>query len=310
MTMRALTGMLAIVVFGAVGFFAAASAQDRGAARTPPQAPARTGHSQRPNGIENADCATCHSVEGWSVGGGSGSAGAFDHSRTGFPLSGRHRQTSCNECHVPSRTITRECVGCHADAHAGRQSTSCDNCHSARSWNQVNAFEIHRSTRLPLTGMHALVECSECHVRQDPRRYTAVPADCFSCHDAEYRRPTTHPNHLGDPNDAMRRAFPQDCTQCHTTLSWSPATIDPSVLPGLGSLTAPSNHELVFPIESGRHRGATCDSCHRSMATPQAIACTGCHAHSPALIAAQHRLTTSPTDSIGCVRCHPGGARR
>ncbi|MBK8171732.1 MAG: cytochrome c3 family protein [Sandaracinaceae bacterium] len=309
--MRAAIAVL--VVLSATSLFAIVSAQDRAPSAprpAPPSAPRRNPHNARPNGIENADCSTCHSVDGWNQGGGEGGSGAFDHSRTGFPLNGRHRQTACNECHVPSRTITRECIGCHIDAHAGRQSSSCDTCHSARSWNQVNAFEIHRNTRLPLSGMHALVECSECHVRQDPRRYTAVPADCFSCHDAEYRRPTTHPNHLGDPGDPMRVPFPQDCTLCHSAMSWSPATIDASVFPSIAGLSAPSNHELVFPIESGRHRGASCDSCHRSMATPQAVSCIGCHAHSPGMIAAQHRMSTSPTDSIGCVRCHPGGARR
>ena len=259
--------------------------------------------------FEGVDCVACHTTEGWGLAGGGGSgSGGFDHSRTGFPLTGRHRSAACNDCHVPSRAITRDCNGCHQDSHDGRLGQSCDACHSARTWTRTTAFERHRRTRLPLTGMHALADCTECHQRGDTRRMSDVPADCFACHENEYLR--TH-NHQGNPSATPPVApYSRDCSICHRSVAWSPATLDDATLMSAMGLTAGPSHELSFPIASGPHRGATCDSCHRAPNVPRAVTCLGCHAHDPLRLRAQHRVAVAPDDAAACLRCHPGGARR
>lgn len=255
---------------------------------------------------EGIDCSACHTADGWRMGGGSGSGG-FDHARTGFPLAGRHRTVGCTTCHAPGRQPRRACTSCHADNHQGRLGRDCDSCHSDRGWQHVRAIAMHRRTRLPLTGMHALLDCTECHVRTGERQWSSVPSDCFACHEGDYRRSDVHPSHLGLSSTA---AFPRDCAQCHRASGWSPAVIDPGALPRSAGLVAPEDHDLRFPISHGPHRGTECAACHASPAVPSAVRCTGCHAHNPVRLRMQHTSVAASVQGPACLSCHPGGAAR
>lgn len=280
------------------------SAQQTPRARSTARAPAPppAGH-----GSITADlpCSACHTPEGWSIQ-GSSAEGGFDHSRTGFPLAGRHRAVACVSCHQPGRRIGRDCVSCHQDQHQARLGQDCARCHSAIGWTDTRDLEIHRLTRLPLTGMHAIAACTDCHRRTEDRQYSAVPAECFACHEDEYRRPDTHPSHVDG-------AFSRNCQECHRTSGWSPAIVDPTALGRTsGGLTerAPARHELRFPITRGSHRGAACASCHEDRQIPTAVRCDGCHAHNPVQLRRQHRTVSAGTDGRGCLGCHPGGMTR
>ena len=257
---------------------------------------------------ESIECSACHTTEGWAVAGaGAGSSDTgFDHAITGFPLGGRHRTVPCTGCHVPGRSISRDCASCHRDEHDGRLGSACDSCHGATSWHRTDAIAMHRRTRLPLTGMHALADCTECHQQSTGHRFTNVPADCFACHQDDYLRPDVHPNHGGT---AGSPPFPRDCSMCHAPSGWSPAFVDPAILPRSSGLVAPDGHDLRFAISFGPHRGTDCASCHVSTAVPAAVECTGCHAHSVARIASVH-ASPVPTDGRACLSCHPGGAAR
>ena len=90
--------------------------------------------------------------------------------------------------------IKRDCVTCHQDFHLGRLSQSCDKCHLPAGWKVTRPFEIHRTTRLPLTGMHVLADCSQCHVRASEQRFTDAPADCYACHQKDVQRPGIFPH--------------------------------------------------------------------------------------------------------------------
>ena len=255
------------------------------------------------------DCSACHTTKSWDLLGGvpSGESG-FDHARTGFPLSGRHRHAACTDCHTGERKVTRDCNGCHHDAHQRRLGQACDSCHSSRGWQGVDAIARHRLTRLPLTGMHALADCSECH-RRTTERERSVPADCFACHAQDYRSPNVHPRHTGVPGDPSQAPFPRDCAQCHRPTGWSPAVISKSASFALGQgLTSRRAHDVRFPISFGKHRSAGCGGCHESLSRPRIVRCDGCHAHSAARIKRQHRRVHGAQGS--CLGCHPGGARR
>lgn len=257
--------------------------------------------------IGDRDCSDCHTPDGWSLSGGSGS---FDHSQTGFPLTGTHTGVLCTDCHVPERRITRDCAGCHRDEHQGRLGVQCDQCHSARTWRDTRAIERHRRTRLPLSGVHALLPCTSCHIRTTERAWSHVPADCFSCHEKDYRA-DIHPVHQGDPTDPGLTPFPRDCERCHRPIAWSPAVVDPNNLFSVASVRQSlRDHDRSFPISFGKHRGARCESCHVSRATPRLVACTGCHEHSPALLRQRHGGAAVAMDAAGCLRCHPGGTAR
>ncbi len=255
------------------------------------------------------DCSACHTTTSWKgVSVASGQTG-FDHSRTGFPLTQRHNSVPCAGCHNSQRQITRQCAGCHEDAHAGQLGAGCDGCHSATSWFQTEAFARHRQTRLPLTGMHALVECRDCHERTTDRAWTSVAADCFACHEADYRRPDLHPIHVGVPGDPAQPPLPRDCAQCHRATGWLPVFVDTTALGGAAlALASARAHDRLFPLSHGPHRGASCDSCHTSLALPQVVRCDGCHAHSEKKLLEQHRQVTA--FSSACLVCHPGGSVR
>ena len=274
--------------------------------------------AQRPRGhaasiTEGMDCSACHTPQGWALAGGSGAARGFDHSRTGFPLTGAHRRSACVDCHRSDQRTVRACAGCHRDAHEGRLGAECGDCHSAVAWLDVRAIERHRRTRLPLSGVHAITECSACHQRGQRRTFSDVPADCYACHEADYRRPDVHPNHLGDPTGPSSTPFPRQCQLCHRPTGWSPATIVPGTLAMRTRALAasPPGHDLRFPLSFGKHRGLPCESCHPRRELPRLVACTGCHTHAPARLASQHRAVAGGgARAVSCLGCHPGGSAR
>lgn len=271
---------------------------------------ARRGHLR---GLtEGMDCSACHTEAGWdSLGAGAGQG--FDHARTGFPLTGRHRQAGCADCHATGTQISRACDRCHRDPHQQRLGSDCSECHSALSFQLSDALQKHRNTRLPLTGIHALLDCTECHRRGTEPRFSSVPANCWACHADEYRSPDVHPRHTGTPGDPSQPAFPTDCAQCHRATGWSPAVVDPARLRAAlaqQALTAPPSHELMFPIARGAHRGAACGDCHADSLRPGLARCTGCHAHGALRLRAQHGDRPVDPRARACLACHPGGAAR
>jgi hypothetical protein len=275
-----------------------------------PAAPARPPTSpHRASITESMECSSCHSQTSWDVHDETAGKSAFDHARTGFPLSGRHRVVSCADCHRSDRAITRECVGCHRDAHQRQLGQACDTCHSATSWSSVSGIRVHRATRLPLSGMHVLAACSECHVRASDNQWRGVPADCYACHAGDYNRVDIHPLHRGVPGDPSKPALPKNCAGCHRTSAWAPA-FAPTMFRFRATSQSLSTfqHDAVFPISHGKHRGTTCADCHLDERAPRIVLCTGCHAHDAVRLQAQHR--TVGTALAGCLHCHPGGARR
>lgn len=280
---------------------------------SPPAAPsAAASAAPKPAAREitqSLPCSACHTTGAWRTK-GTPTGGGFDHAATGFPLTGQHGSVACATCHVPNRSLKRDCNSCHQDAHGGRLSSSCDTCHVAIGWKVTRPLEIHRFTRFPLTGMHVLADCSECHRRASEHQWTGTPTDCFACHERDYRRPDVRPVHQGTATTAP---FPRDCSQCHRAIAWVPAFLNPALSASSalssGLDVAPPNHDLRFPISFGVHRGSTCSDCHASSAVPRDVRCIGCHAHGPARLAQQHRQSV-PTQGSACVSCHLGGARR
>jgi hypothetical protein len=259
-------------------------------------------------------CSACHTTSAWKTRatGGGDDADGFDHAKTGFPLTGVHANTGCTACHVPDRpTPKRDCVSCHTDWHRGRLGTSCDKCHSAVAWKATKPVEIHRMTRFPLTGMHVLADCTQCHQKAGEHLWTGVPVDCFACHENEYRRSSLRPVHQGSATSAP---FPRDCNQCHRAFAWAPAVVPASLISVVRgslteSLTPPENHDLRFPLSFGPHRTAQCGDCHTSLANPRSVQCVGCHAHEPTRVTLQHKQPVAKSGAA-CLACHVAGARR
>jgi hypothetical protein len=207
-------------------------------------------------------CQSCHVTAAWKP------VQGFNHTQTGFALTGAHRAAACMSCHVGQRWkgLGRTCVACHAgdDAHKGRRGTNCASCHGTTAWASVS-FD-HSTTGFPLTGGHADAACTACH---GPGNAIKNPArSCNSCHAR---------------NDVHKGQNGPDCATCHTPRNWQQISF---------------NHDQVaaFPLR-GAHRTATCAACHKqpAKAAKPSTACSSCHAADDA-----HKGGNGPD----CGRCH------
>jgi hypothetical protein len=223
-------------------------------------------HSASGPAFAAANCSTCHTTAGWT-------AAAFNHSVTGFTLTGMHispTPTPCASCHVNNNYTLNSaaCYGCHLAAWQSTATlggsvpnhitagfpTDCSVCHSTTNW--TTATFNHSTTTFPLTGAHTTVACALCHVNGN---YSGtLPTDCYSCHTTQWQSTTTMggsvPNHINS-------GYPTTCASCHTTTSW---------------LGAVFNHSATgFPL-TGAHVTVACNLCHISTAVPPTD-CYSCH---------------------------------
>jgi len=214
-------------------------------------------------------CDACHSEGGWKA------AERFDHTRTRYPLTGRHQNVECEKCHtpVPGRPKTLKltgidfagCASCHRtdDPHEGRLGNACKDCHATDGWHTVGgaAFEQrfdHTKTEFPLRGGHAKVECATCHTpgraratkgialtfvaATRSRSYPIPVADrCVSCHEDQ------HGGAFAKSPGGI------ECKSCHTDDGWAPTTYD----------IARHNRDATYEL-TGAHLAAPCVACHKN----------------------------------------------
>lgn len=226
------------------------------------------------------DCAMCHTTAGWSP-------SSFDHSKSGFPLTGAHKTTPCMKCHVDNNymTLPKDCYSCHKTDYNGTKDpnhvaaaypTSCTMCHSTISWSGAS-FD-HSKTGFTLTGAHKTTPCLKCHVNNV---FAGTPKDCYSCHKANFNG-TKDPNHV-------QAALPHDCSICHSTVNWLNAKFDH---------TAYTGYALT-----GKHASLQCKQCHvngKYAGTPSD--CVSCHQSDyNKTTDPNHKAAGFPTD---CSICH------
>jgi len=208
------------------------------------------------------DCAACHQTAGWKP-------ATFDHSKSAFPLTGKHVAAKCESCHVNQvfRGTPQTCIGCHQadDAHKGQFGTDCAACHQTAGWKPAT-FD-HSQSAFPLTGKHVAAQCESCHVNQV---FRGTAKTCVGCHQQD---------------DTHKGEFGTDCAACHKTEGWKPAAFDHS--------------KSAFPL-TGKHVAAKCESCHAGQVFKgTANTCVGCH-QDPA-----YHLGTFGT---ACADCHTADA--
>ncbi len=133
------------------------------------------------------DCVRCHSEHNgvdfqlirWQP-----NREALDHRQTGYPLTGKHAELRCEQCHnaqkIPAANrngiqikdlnhtylgLTQSCAGCHQDEHRGQLGVDCARCHTTSAWKPASGFS-HDNAKFQLTGAHATVACAKCHCAQ------------------------------------------------------------------------------------------------------------------------------------------------
>ena len=196
-------------------------------------------------------CNTCHTTSSWQK-------QKFNHDKkTDFPLLGKHKKVTCTQCHKgdlyknkkSSRKKGSNCIDCHKkdDVHKGKQGNKCNSCHNEKGWHS-NVFFDHDLSRFPLIGMHAAIQCEECHISAE---YGATKLDCNSCHADD----DVHKTWLGT-----------DCESCHNPNSWETWMFD-------------HDKATDFTID-GAHKELGCYDCHQIKSTGKLKAskdCISCH---------------------------------
>ena len=230
--------------------------------------------------FEAGSCRSCHRLDAWRP------AALFDHDRSSFPLTGRHRDVTCGSCHpgtgagggdptVRYRGLAASsCADCHRDPHRGRLGGECRTCHVTGGWERVDRTRFdHDRTRFPLRGRHRSASCDGCHRGGSLR--TAGFERCDSCH-ADV--------HLGQ---FRRRADGGDCSACHDSAGFQPARF-----------TVEDHQRTSYPLV-GSHRAVPCIDCHRPV--PAAVLSPGTPppAGSPAAEVRRFRFASSD-----CLACH------
>ena len=216
----------------------------------------------------------------------------FDHSPTGFPLTGTHAKLDCRQCHnstlamqgVSAREdqtktflgLSASCTGCHEGPH-GRD-MDCAQCHQPTSFNQLLAeplFDHAAETGFALVGNHEAASCDDCH--QD-LRFSRIGVQCVDCH-----RDINHRGELGF-----------DCAKCHEPHDWT-----------LSTARLVEHTQTRFPL-MGRHAVMDCEACHTNVQhdeyTGLPTDCIGCHS-------GDYLGTASPNHSAlgfgtDCQECH------
>ncbi len=226
------------------------------------------------------DCTACHNTIQWK-------GATFNHTTTGFALTGAHTTVQCAQCHVNSNysITTAACASCHlsdfnsaADPNhkAAGFPTDCTACHNTTQWK--GATFNHTTTGFALTGAHTTVQCAQCHVNSN---YSITTAACASCHLTDYNA-TVNPNH-------KTAGFPTDCTGCHNTTQWKGATF---------------NHTTTGFALTGAHNTAQCAQCHVNgnyTLSAANTACASCHLTDyNATVNPNHKTAGFPTDCTGC----------
>jgi hypothetical protein len=248
------------------------------------------------------ECASCHSEHNgrdfplikWDI-------KAFDHSKTGYVLQGKHAATNCAQCHTPQHIpaterasikvkdlnktflgVSSACVTCHQDPHKGRLGNTCQSCHNPAAWKSTNITQFdHSKTRFSLTGMHASVKCEQCHTADSSgkTRYAGIPfSQCSDCH-----------------TDPHRGSFgQQSCQSCHNTSGWK----------RIASSTLSRNFDhsrTTFPLQ-GKHNEVACSGCHTNGDFKKTLTfqkCMDCHQPDP------HKGQFAKRQDGGeCASCH------
>lgn len=140
------------------------------------------------------DCRYCHSNKAWAE-------VAFDHSKTDWPLDGKHLEVDCRECHFTENennpkeivqeftNLNTECYTCHENVHGTvfevNGITDCASCHVTDSW-YPKRFN-HDITDFPLEGEHDKIACSSCHevtnaAGEVETIYKLEKFRCIDCH--------------------------------------------------------------------------------------------------------------------------------
>ncbi|MEI7812221.1 MAG: cytochrome C [Ignavibacteria bacterium] len=194
---------------------------------------------------------------------------SFDHSSTGFELTGKHSKAQCVDCHQSKNIsndglkkknktylgLSTKCVSCHEDNHLGALGDNCLKCHNISAFKPAAEFD-HNQSKFRLTNAHLKVTCTQCHKPESRngrnfQKFTSLGfANCSPCH-----------------KDIHQDKFGRDCQKCHVTTSFK--TVNKQNF----------DHDKTDFKLLGRHESLNCNECHKKGFTVKIAfgKCYDCH---------------------------------
>lgn len=188
------------------------------------------------------NCTQCHTEESFKA---VKSLSQFDHSKTGYPLTGRHIPVACKACHKLSVTnpVKHEyCYDCHKDYHKNQfrkneKAPDCSACHDISGFAQSSfTIEKHNLLKFKIEGAHVATPCLECHKKGKDWIFRGIGEKCNDCHK------DIHENFI------EAKYYPgKSCESCHIVGSWNEVRFD--------------HQQTTFKLE-GKHVALSCRKCH------------------------------------------------
>lgn len=241
-------------------------------------------------------CESCHDAKDWTH------APKFDHDKSDYPLTGKHVDVECDECHITPKLPVRqnadgervgtfspvpfkECSSCHADPHKGNLGSKCGDCHVTRGFQIIDKTGFnHQVTKYPLRGKHVSVACEKCHGANLVKK-TMPFAKCIDCHTD---------SHKGEATLAGKTV---DCASCHKVEGFTPSTY------------SVAQHQTAKYALEGRHATVKCALCHKPVSVAPGVQrvarirvesskCSSCHQD------AHGGETAARADGGLCESCH------
>ena len=248
-------------------------------------------------------CQSCHNTSGWKKVSNTGLSNNFDHSKTKYPLLGKHATVECVACHVKGdfkkELPFAKCIDCHKDDHNGQfakrpEGIECSTCHNVQGW-KPSLFDVktHAKTDYPLIDGHAKVQCGGCHIPKGKATIFKIVKfkSCTDCHKDEHN------------NQFAGQPYENRCDQCHNLKGYRPSTF-----------TLALHKKTKFELTGG-HIATPCGECHKLADKDQPksqipyhfkdLSCTACH-QDPHKGQFQERQVKVGANGkpAGCEACH------
>ena len=260
-------------------------------------------HTDPHHGSFAQGCQACHNTGGWKKVSSQAVSERFDHSKTKYPLLGKHATVDCIQCHgggdFKKPLSFQQCMDCHKpDPHNGQFSkrpggSECASCHTVDGWKPAKfTVKEHASSAYPLQGGHARLQCAQCHIPKGKDTLFKIKFQlCTDCHTDRHGG-----QFAGAP-------YLNACDRCHNLEAYKPSTF---------SL---ARHKQTRFLLTDGHVAVPCGECHKESAEfqpkPTAIyhwqnlSCTSCHAD-PHKDQFRERMLPIRADGkpFGCEACH------
>ena len=247
-------------------------------------------------------CESCHTTASWKAVSNAVVQSNFDHSKTKYPLLGKHASVRCDGCHkggdFNKPLKFDKCTDCHTPSPHGTQflrrpdAGECSSCHTVDGFKPSTfGLKEHAATAYPLEGKHAAVECGKCHIPAGTATvYKLKFASCTVCHQ------DVHHGQFAAPPRNNR------CEGCHNVQGFRPSTF-----------TLVMHKSTRFNL-AGAHLAVPCGDCHKPGMSEQFKdvaqyrfedrSCTACHRDPHKGQFRERMLRVSGGKPAGCEACH------